>query len=231
LKISVVRNITDTVSLVPRSVGRPLRILIVSSTPADLPWINAEQEVALLQRALGPAERGGLVRLDILTDPDEKELQHRLRLVRPHIFHFIGHGAVGSDGEGVVALADDDKKAVFVTASRFGTILRDHRILLSTLNSCFSGGEADFDMARSIARILVQHGVPVAIATAREVLDTAALQFAREFYSALIDGYPIEAAVVEARKLLSVKGWDWSAYVLYASADSSLLEFRVASSD
>jgi CHAT domain-containing protein len=162
--------------------------------------------------------------------PDEEELQHRLRVVRPHIFHFIGHGAIQPDGEGVVALADENKRAVFVTASRFGTILRDHGILLSTLNSCFSGGETDFDMARSIAQILVRHGVPVAIATAREVLDRTALQFAREFYIALIDGYPIEAAVVEARKLLSVKGWDWSAYVLYASAGSPILEFSVSSS-
>jgi CHAT domain-containing protein len=156
-------------------------------------------------------------------------LQNRLRVIRAHIFHFIGHGAVQSNGEGVVALADENKRAVFVTASRFGTMFRDHGILLSVLNSCFTGGEADLDMARSIARILVGHGAPVAIATARAVLDRAALQFAREFYAALIDGFPIEASLVEARKLLSVKGWDWSAYVLYASADSPLLEFRVSS--
>jgi hypothetical protein len=85
-------------------------------------------------------------------------------------------------------------------------------------------------MARSVARILVGHGVPVAIATARAVIDRVALQFAREFYTALVDGYPIEAAVVEARKLLSVKGWDWSAYVLYAAAGSPLLDFRVSPS-
>jgi uncharacterized protein (DUF2342 family) len=128
-----------------------------------------------------------------------------------------------------VALADENKNAVFVTADRFGTILRDHGILFSLLNSCVTGGETDFDMARSIARILVGHGVPAAIATARAVLDTTALHFARAFYTAIVDGYPIEAAAVEARKLLSVKGWDWSAYVLYAAASSPLLDFRVPS--
>lgn len=229
LKTSVIRNVLDPVSLVPRTMSRPVRILLVSSTPKNLPWINNKNEIELIRRILGPAARTGKVRVDVLEDPDERELQDRLRVFRPHIFHFTGHGAMQPNGEGIIALADEDKMAITVSALRFGEILREQEILLAILDSCFSGGESSYDMAQSVARVLVERGVPTAIATTREVLDLAATQFMREFYSALADGYPVEAAVVEARRLLRAKGQDWSAWVMYAVAESPLLELRLAS--
>ena len=96
-------------------------------------------------------------------------------------------------------------------------MLQDHRILLTVLNGCSTGVTEDQDLGRGVAQVLVQQGVPAAVATVRPVLDDVALWFAGEFYRALADGYPLEAAVVEARKALSIKRWDWSAYVLYGT--------------
>jgi hypothetical protein len=41
--------------------------------------------------------------------------------------------------------------------------------------------------------------------------------FACELYQSFVDGYPLESAVVEARKALSVEHWDWSVYSLMAN--------------
>jgi hypothetical protein len=227
LKLSVIRNVAKSVDLASRKMGRPLRVLAVASSPVDLPWINAEQEVEILRRTLEPAERDGIVRLDVLKAPNLEELRSSLRRLQPHIFHFIGHGAVQPDGNGLLALVDEQGRTQSVSAKQMGELLRDDKILLALLNACFTGAAQEQDMARGVGQELVRTGVPVAVATTRPVVDHTALGFAREFYRALVDGYPVEAAVVEARKSLSVKGWDWSAYVVYARDKFPLYDLRI----
>jgi hypothetical protein len=224
LKISVTRNVPEPVSLVRRDLGTSVRVLIVSSLPSKVPPLNADQEIALVRRATEAAERSGRLRLDVLENPDQDLLQQKLRVFRPHIFHFIGHGGIWRDGQGALLLTGEDGNPVEATAMHTGTLLRDHGILFALLNSCYAGVTGS-DIAGSVARVLVEQGVPVAVAPTRNILDRTALQFAREFYSALMDGYTIEAAVVEARKLLSVKGWDWSTYVIYSTDRSRRPDF------
>ena len=57
--------------------------------------------------------------------------------------------------------------------------------------------------------------------------DEAALLFTREFYRSFTAGYSLEAAVVEARKALSVEGWDWSLYTLFSGL-TDLSSLRLA---
>jgi hypothetical protein len=223
LRMSVVRNVRPKI-LVRREIDDTLRVLLVSALPRDTPWLNADQEITLIRRVLEPAERLGVLRVDELKNPNEERLQGQLRLFRPHVFHFIGHGGIGRDGQGAVLLVDENGGGVEVNATRIGTLLRERGILAAVLNSCFTG-IVHSDIARSVASVLVEEGVPLAIAPSRAVFDHAAIQFAREFYSALMDGYSIEAAVVEARKLLSVKGWDWSTYLTYSTERSRKPEF------
>jgi hypothetical protein len=60
------------------------------------------------------------------------------------------------------------------------------------------------------------------MATMRAVEDQSALLFTREFYRTIADGYPVEAAVVEGRKALSVEKWNWSANALFTNAKRGL---------
>jgi hypothetical protein len=227
LKVSVIRNVTEQINLVPRSMTKPLHILVVAAQPADLPAVNVHQEITVLQRTLLPAIQAGIVRLEVVDPPTEELVRERLRKFQPHIFHFVGHGAVQPNGDGVLALTDDQGNAHLVDARQMGIMLQDHKILIAVLNACFTGVDIDQDVGRGVAQVLVRQGVPAAVATTRQVFNHAALQFTREFYRALVDGYPIEAAAVEARKSLSIKGWDWSAYVLYASDDAPLHDLRI----
>ena len=53
-----------------------------------------------------------------------------------------------------------------------------------------------------------------------EITDQAAVVFAQEFYSALADNYPVDAALTEARKAIFARGnkIEWGTPVLYMRA-------------
>ena len=53
-----------------------------------------------------------------------------------------------------------------------------------------------------------------------EISDQAAITFAHEFYGAVADGYPVDAALAEARKGIFAQGGDleWGTPVLYMRA-------------
>ncbi len=64
-----------------------------------------------------------------------------------------------------------------------------------------------------------------------EITDAAAITFAHEFYSALADGYPVDAAVVEARAAIFAAGNDveWGTPVLYMrSPDGRVFDIEPA---
>ena len=80
------------------------------------------------------------------------------------------------------------------------------------------------------AEALVRAGLPAVIAHQCPLPDTSAVLFAAEFYRALADGLPVDAAVCEGRKaLLSELGtsrWDrvdWAAPVLFMRGDAGAL--------
>jgi CHAT domain-containing protein len=86
-------------------------------------------------------------------------------------------------------LVDDQNRAAPVTAKEMGMMLQDHRVLIAVLNGCNTGAALEQDLAQGVAQVLVREGVPVAVATTREVFNHTALRFASEFYRALVDGY------------------------------------------
>src|SRR5688500_12475292 len=62
-----------------------------------------------------------------------------------------------------------------------------------------------------------------------EIADDVASTFAHEFYGALADGYPIDAAVTEARKAIFAAGreTEWAIPVLYLRApDGRIFELE-----
>jgi hypothetical protein len=73
-----------------------------------------------------------------------------------------------------------------------------------------------------VAQSLVQGGLPAVVAMQFEITDRAAIVFAHEFYRAMADGYPVDAAITEARKVLLTEsrgsGLEWGTPVLYMRA-------------
>jgi hypothetical protein len=95
--------------------------------------------------------------------------------------------------------------------------MHDERTLrLAVLNACEGARTSRADPFAGAAQSLVQQGVPAVIAMQFEITDQAAVVFTHEFYAALADSYPVDAALAEARKAIFAQGNDveWGTPVL-----------------
>jgi len=205
----------------PLSVEAPIRVLVAISSPSNYPPLDVEREWSQLQEALEPLTRSGLVVLDRLSNVRLSLLRDQLRAGEYHMLHFIGHGGfdTGSD-EGALVFSDKDGKGRIIGAQRFGTILHDHQSLrLVILNACEGSRTSEKDPFAGTAQTLVQQGVPAVIAMQFEITDPAAITFAKEFYTVVASGHPVDAALAQARLAIFADENDieWGTAVHYMS--------------
>lgn len=210
------------------TVALPLRILVMVADPSDvIPRLDSEAEWKRLSDALETLSEAGLVILDRLPNNTLEALQTRLQQNEYHIFHFIGHGFFDPiSSQSCLLVEDREGKARTVTADLLVTILRDHRALrLVFLNSCEGGRNSLQDIFAGTAQTLVQQGIPAVIAMQAAVTDNAAANLAPSFYRALTNGYPVDAALAEARKALYVQNdtLEWATPVLFTRTPDSQL--------
>jgi outer membrane protein assembly factor BamD (BamD/ComL family) len=211
----------------PLAVTPPLRVLMMISSPTDYPQLDVTRESAKMAEALADLEQRGLVTVERQEVATLAELQRRLRQGQYHIFHFIGHGGFDDQAQdGVLILEDAEERGRRVSAQFLGTLLHDHRPLrLAVLNACEGARASRSDPFAGTAQSLVQQGIPAVIAMQFEVTDEAAICFTREFYSAVAGGYPVDAALAEARKAIfaEVSEIEWGTPVLYMRAPDGLI--------
>jgi eukaryotic-like serine/threonine-protein kinase len=215
------------------AVTPPLRMLAMISSPRGCPPLDVEREWIKLQKALGDLIERGLVILERIP-ATLAALQQQLRRAEYHILHFVGHGTFDErTQDGALLLEDADQERDMVSAQDLGTLLHDHRTLrFVMLNACEGGRASRTDPFAGTAQSLVQQGIPAVIAMQFEVSDEAAIMLAHEFYNTVADGYPVDAALAEARKALFAAGSrvEWGTPVLYLRAPDGKI-FDVARAD
>jgi hypothetical protein len=231
IQTPIVRYMEIPRRISPLRVELPLRMLVMIASPEGHTQLDAAKEQSRLQSALEPLRRGGLVQVDWLEAGTLPALQRRLRDETYHIFHFIGHGGFDPEaGEGFLVLEDELGRGWQAEAHRLGTLLFDHRTLrLAVLNACDGARNSRTDPFAGTASTLIQQGVPAVVAMQFAITDTAAITFASEFYAALAQGYPVDAAVSEARKAIYAQPNDveWGTPVLYMrTADGYLFQLQ-----
>jgi hypothetical protein len=215
------------------AVEPPLRILVMISSPSDVPPLDVDQEWLQIQEALSPLQEKGAVIVERLEDAQLYTLQQQLSQTAYHIIHYVGHGEFDSQSQdGVLLLEDEIGKARSVSGDLLGPIVHDHQSLrLVVLNACEGArpsGQAGADPYSGMARRLIQQGVPAALANQFKITDQAAINLARTFYAALSGGYPVDAALCEARKAIFGLGnsVEWGTSVLFMrSSDGRLFDF------
>lgn len=202
----VVRYLEVPQIIQPLSVTPPLRILGMMVSPADLPQLNIKNEKQRMEAATKDLQQNGLVELTWLEGKTWRDLQKAMRGGPWHIFHFIGHGAFDRNvGEGLIMLEDENGASHRLTATQLGRLLADHHSLrLALLNACEGARSSERDIFSSTGAILVRRGLPAVLAMQYEITDAAAVEFSRSFYEALAESMPVDAAVVEARKAISL---------------------------
>lgn len=223
----IVRYLDLPERIQPLAVQPPLKILVMIASTRDYGKLDVEAEWRKVQEALGDLVQRRLVTLTRLEKATLTALQRQLRREQYHIFHFIGHGGFDQQTqEGVLLLEDENGLTRLVAGSYIGALLHDHRSLrLAILNACEGARTAQSDPFAGVAQTLVQQGIPAVIAMQFEITDKAAIIFAHEFYSALADRYPVDAALAEARKAIFAEGNDveWGTPVLYLRAQDGAI--------
>jgi hypothetical protein len=214
------------------AVSPPLRILGMVVSPQGLPPLDVEHEKRLMEEAVKRLRAEGLVELEWLEGQSWRDLQRAMRSGPWHIFHFIGHGGFDpATEEGSIALSDEEGRKDLLRAQALARLLDDHFPLrLVFLNSCEGAKGSERDAFSSIAATLVRYGVPAVVAMQYEITDTTAIEFARNFYEAVADGLPVDAAATEARTAVSVKSaLEWGTPVLYTrSSDGRIFDIQEA---
>lgn len=186
----------------PLALRPPLRALVAVATPTDQDELDAEREVSRLRKSVEELTARGLLTLDFLPVATQEELQRQLRRADYHIFHFIGHGTYNRDTqEGVLLFENARKRSQHVTGHNLAVYLRDETTLrLVILNACEGARAGRNDPFGGVAQGLLLQGIPAVVAMQFAVSDTAAATFAQGLYGALADGWPVDAALAEARK-------------------------------
>jgi len=216
----VVRYLDMPEATLPQPAALPLKTLVLIANPKDLPALDVEGEWQRLSQSLAPAVKRGLVQVERMEKPTLEALQDKLRSGGPyHVLHFIGHGTFDEiTQDGLLVFENEIGASQAVNGQRLGAILHNHPSLrLAVLNAC-EGGRGGFEDAfAGVAYSLVQQGLPAVIAMQFAITDQAALIFAREFYAALADGLPLDAALAEARVAIFAGGNDieWGTPVLF----------------
>jgi hypothetical protein len=213
----------------PVAVTPPLRLLVMISAPRDAPQLDVENEQQKLDEALRVPSEKGLVSIDRMEVATLEQLQRRLRVAQYHAFHFIGHGGYDErSGAGVLLLEDERGRSDPVSAEFLRTLFQNHRTLqLAILNACEGARTDPSDPFAGVAQSLVRGGVTAVIAMQFEISDDAAIILTSEFYSALADGLPVDAALAEARTAVYTRASavEWAVPVLYLrSSNASIFE-------
>lgn len=202
----------------PLRVNPPLRVLGMVTSPMGLDPLDVEHEKRLVEEAIKGLREGGLLELTWLEGQTWRHLQRAMRRGPWHIFHFVGHGGFdAATEEGALALSDDAGHMHLLRARSLAELLDDHYPLrLVFLNSCEGARGSESDAFSSTAATLVRRGVPAVVAMQYEITDGAAIEFSRDFYDALADSLPVDAAVTEARAAVSMDSLlEWGTPVLY----------------
>lgn len=208
-------------------VESPLKILVMISSPEGYPPLNVDGELKKLNTALQPLISKNLISLEMLEQPTLSALQKKLRREKIHIFHYVGHGKYYEQKQdGMLLLEDEHSRGRPTSGQHLGAILHDHHHLrLVVLNACEGARTSAEDPYAGVAQTLVRQGIPAVLAMQFEIFEEAAITFAQEFYSAIVDGYPVDASLSEARKAIFATNNDteWGTPVLFMRTPDGVL--------
>lgn len=232
---ALLRQVPVTRGPAPLSVTRPLRILAIASNPRGLAPLDAEREAEYLAKALAEPIARGAIEVEWAPVATWETIQTLLLSGQWHIIHFVGHGDFDLEsGEGVLAFVGPDGRSDPIEASRFVDLLgeADPTPRLVVLNSCASGESDAQDLFSGTAGALVRSGINAVAAMQFEVTDTAAIAFARGFYTAIAQGRAVDDAMRSGRVAIlgtNKSTFEWVTPVLYLRGDPHLFVVEPAS--
>jgi hypothetical protein len=178
-----------------------LRVLVVVGAGADDETVRAAEELEGLRDGL--RRRWGLIDLELLELPNQKELEEHYAQFKPHIFHFIGHGRATNTGGELVFDGPDGDDGWTWTATAMAATLAGWKPRLAFVNACRSADQASVRGAWQIADVLLEASIPAVLGMQGDIRGDAAAEFTGAFYEGLAAVRPLDVAVVEARRAIA----------------------------
>lgn len=181
------------------AIGRPMRVLLTAAAAVQPPTA-VEREFAVIKSALD--HLGGQVHLTIQPHLTKELLLNYLR-EEVHVWHFVGHGGMSSDGGHLLfedATSPGDTEPI--PAHWLVAALSANQPTLVVLDACNSGRVVNDNAIWSMAPALAYGAVPAVVAMQLPIADEAARAFASEFYTELARGQIVEACVNAGRRAL-----------------------------
>ncbi len=225
---TLVRYLQTADAFKPLKVFLPLRILVMASTPDDLPALAVNVEIENIKTAVKNLD-SDKINVEILTESTVSALENALERAQEgnepfHIFHYIGHGAFDEQNkEGVLVFEDANKHGVPIGHEQLGRLLQPFRtdLRLVILNACESAKISATSIYSSVAAKIMQIAeLPAVVAMQYSVSDNAAIRFSQKFYQQISADADLEKAVDEARKLMNT---EFATPVIYLRAENGHL--------
>lgn len=234
LSYPIVRYIESGTPVASPLASHPVRLLYLQSNPYD----TAPLDLAASQQALQTAW-GQDCEITVVKKTTPSALRDVLR-TEPgfHILHYDGHAEFDeSTGEGYLVLHDADGGSDWLAGRTLADYLDGSSIRLVVLAACETGVSSTEQRFAGIAHQLMRASrLPAVVAMQFAISDSTAIAFNREFYKALADDYPVEAAMIKGRQAILAQigggsqafaSLDWATPVLFMrSQDKSILQLE-----
>ncbi|MBK8903648.1 MAG: CHAT domain-containing protein [Anaerolineaceae bacterium] len=213
-------------------ISLPLRILVAIAAPEGWPELDLGKERMAIEQAWGSQPN---VVVHFVTPATPVALHQLLHQWEPHVLHFMGHGHFDSQsGVGTVLFENENGGSQALTGEQLGNLLANSpTVRLAFLNACetaVQSRQGSLDPFSGVANSLVMAGLPAVIAMQFPISDIAANIFAKELYSQLTNGEPIERAVSFGREAIHLSLADskeWGTPALFMRVDNGhLFEFQ-----
>lgn len=216
----IVRLLETNQTVAAVTLDGPLRILGVVASPRGAAPLDVAAERARVDGAVGPMRDAGRVEIEWLHPATPGALRTALRDGAFHVLHFVGHSDFTAAGDGVILLERVDGTAVEVDETLLANLVADQSatLRLVVLNSCKGGRTTAADPQAGVAATLMALGLPAVVAMQFAISDRAAIAFAGELYTGLVDRrQPLDAALGEARKAVytDISATEWATPVLF----------------
>ncbi|MFQ6059474.1 MAG: CHAT domain-containing protein, partial [Anaerolineae bacterium] len=191
---------------VPETETGPLAVLVVVSSPLNLPDHQAfepDEELAVIYEALDEPLRRGQIHIEVVDEASEGEMQRALIARDYRVVHFIGHGNFDEKEQvGYLVIEDRDGNATGLSGADFAGLLAGRGVRLVLLSSCRTAEASPAQAYRSVAGALLRRGLPAVVAMQYPILVSSARTFYGTVYEALAANRSLEVAVTEGQQAL-----------------------------
>ncbi len=179
----------------------PLKMLVVSSLPEDMPevdrFLELENEQEKIIESLGDLVSKQKVVVEFLEIASLKEIEKALEKGGHNIIHISGHGSHQENTAGYLYLENEDGNTDKVSGENFADCIKKYSsVNMVILSACETATAEEY----GVAGALIKAEIPAVIGMRYPVSDKAATIFTSKFYEGLCAGEPLSKALFNSRK-------------------------------